>query len=1177
MTPPFPAPLPAGDRPLSAALGLDNQQSRAAPYLRALLAFAMETPGAGWVLKATGAALQELAGEESDQQLVERFDRLLVIGEQTNEDIAFLKELAAAIFLQQTAFLKRLREDGLSLQPHQLTAFAKSAALIAYRSRVAQEHQYVDQRGIYEARPDAHLTSLPLDDIYVLPELIPEREGIPAHERERELLRALVEDPDLPLVRRKQIEEEYTVLSGERWRTSRDGQRGGLPLSSMLSEARHAVVLGGPGVGKSTLSRYLVRTYALGAGEVRKRLNGWDEELTPVLIRLAIFADERSTRRSLSLREFLDETLAASGGEALRVALGEELAEGRAFFLLDGIDEVPEVRGRAAVVQAVDKFLADHSLNRFLIASRPYGYIRLAGDAPHFLLPNFSPTQVEAFVRGWQRAFESRRHPEAPNFDAAKAEAEALLAEINRNPKVAELATNPLMLVIVLLIRQEQARLPEERVQLYNRAVNTLMDTWNQWRSLPGKDMGGVLLPLARLVPVWGAIAEWTRRSKPTGVMHQAELKRELVCVLREHEFDEESPEATAESYLKAAAERAGLLEERAAGYFAFWHPTFEEFLAAVELATPTARANMRLLPLRDDPRWREVILLAVGYIGIVLRDGGTATEIVRAIADDAPSPLEPVLHLNLRLAAACIADDVGVKRTLAQEIIARLASAVRLKPYFQLEQVFVDTVRALPRLRPSPETVSALAPLAESTNRSLRMEAARLFSNVAGENDSARQLCEDLLDDQDEGVRCHAALGILRSADYRTEAWSALARFQRSDAHIEPAVRAFFTEIPPAALASLRSELLSAEDVSVRYNAAWLLHELGRAEEAEVVPVLTELLSADDAHVRLRAARLLHLLGQDEEAMMVPVLTELLRERNLIMAQEATKLLKHLSRAEEAIRVLTELLGDERGFMRLQAASMLHQLGRDEEVVRMLPEWLAAADVNVRFHAAWLVHHMFRAEEVEVVPALTELLGEEDLGSIWRNQVVWMLKEQSAAEEAIPALTKLLSAEDVSVRYNAAWLLHELGRAEEAEVVPVLTELLSADDAHVRFQAARLLHQLDRDEEVVPMLLEWLAAENTFVHLQAASLLVQIGRADQQVQEQVARIAEPQSLEELLVLWRRVVRGDLISNTEGQVLAGMLSVHPGDSVVQQGARRLLFSWLWEKMESPGVRSAEAR
>ncbi len=217
--------------------------------------------------------------------------------------------------------------------------------------------------------------------------------------------------------------------------------------------------------------------------------------------------------------------------------------------MMDGVDEIPTYRERSSIAQAVDVFIADHHDNRIIVTSRPFGYVRLAGEIPHFQMPNFSPEQVKTFVHNWQRAFELWKHPQSPNFAAAEADADAMVAEIEGNPKVTELAANPLMLVIISLIRLEKARLPDQRVQLYYRAVNTLLDTWNYWRSQAGADVGGATLPLEQLIRVWGAIAEWTRRTKPTGVIHRAELKRQLVRVLEEKELDDDNAAATAESY----------------------------------------------------------------------------------------------------------------------------------------------------------------------------------------------------------------------------------------------------------------------------------------------------------------------------------------------------------------------------------------------------------------------------------------------------------------------------------------------------------------------------------------------------------------------------------------------------------------------------------------------------
>jgi predicted NACHT family NTPase len=361
----------------------------------------------------------------------------------------------------------------------------------------------------------------------------------------------------------------------------------------------------------------------------------------PILIALATYADVRATTPHLSLRDFVDRRMIERGGEALRQAAAVALQAGDAIVLFDGIDEIPEQTARIAVVRSAEQFFADHRHARCIVTSRPYGYIRLAGPIEHLTLGNFSDDQVSEFVHKWQRAFENWRRPKAPDLDVAKAEAEGMVEEIGKHGKVAELARNPLMLVIIALIRYEGRRLPEKRVQLYERAVKTLMDTWNRWRSDPQISVGGLELPYEKLVQVWARVAEWTRREKLTGVVHREELRRRLIETLQDLEFDEDDPGATADSYLNAAVEKAGLLEERGQNIFAFWHPTFEEFLAAVELT----KMPSKLLSVRDDPRWHEVILLALGLIGVIKHDQEAATALLDQITHEAPTPLEPLFR----------------------------------------------------------------------------------------------------------------------------------------------------------------------------------------------------------------------------------------------------------------------------------------------------------------------------------------------------------------------------------------------------------------------------------------------------------------------------------------------------------------------------------------------------
>jgi len=1174
-------------------LGSTDKPERMAKPLRAVLTFLKEMgikqveqlPGIGPAISSLIATVEKLSDEEADQQLKQQVESLLAVGRQTQEDLKALGELSTFILhlnLQQSLLLTQLRDrleaEGLPAEPEQLKEFAINTALLAYdinatllayRDRVAREYLYADYRGIEGITRAEHTVSFPLDDVYVMPRLQPERERTETREREEELMHALLDrSEDLSSGEQARLEEKYAVLTGERWRAGKKTEDEGLPVGETLQRARHVVIIGGPGVGKSTLIRYLARTCALGQEAMQEHLN-WEEELTPIVISLAAFADARSKQPELSLRAFLDEQMTERGGDALNVAIAQEFTNGRAFVLLDGVDEVPDFPARSAVVQAVERFITDHENNRFLVTSRPYGYIRLKGELDHLQLPNFSSEQVEAFIRNWQRAFERWQHPDAPNFDRADAEAEAMLGEIRRNPKVEELATNPLMLVIIALIRHERTRLPEQRVQLYNRAMITLMDTWNYWRSqLAGVTASGEQLPINALIRVWAAVAEWTRREKPTGVVHRAELERKLVEILREKELDEYAPEATAESYLNAAADRAGLLEERGPDIFAFWHPTFEEFLAAVELATPASKVIDRLLLLREDPRWHEVILLVVGYIGIVQRDGETATEIVEAIADRDPSPIEPLLHPNLRLAADCIANDVGVKRSLAERILVRLAEIIQTQPYKPLTEAFVQTIRALPRLRPTPEAISALTPLVEHDDWKVRMEAARLFSNVTVDNAKVRALCEELLDDNneylDEGVLCHAALGLARSGDYRPEVWRALVRCQNSLFHIEDPVREFWVEASNEALDSLFSFLNVEENVELRIGMVRLLQEMERADEQiaetlfswmtaadtrlrlesatllyemgyvneQVVEILFSLLTVDDTKLRLGTAGLLQWMGYADERV-AETLFSLLTVDDLRLRLEAAELLQEMGcMDEQVIDALVPCLIDGGFIVRDDASLMLQEMGKtDENVVATVASWLSANDPRLRLEAAELLQKMNLAEE-NVIETLFELLSANSLNkchqadmmlkvikrtsdNVVRGKRFWwtshplapyykaarlLVEMERVDERVIATLVSCLDSEDFDLCFGAACLLTEIGQTNE-HVIAVLISWLDMRKLNLCFEELSMMVEIGHtNRRVIDVLVSWLNAEELSLRYRAAELLERVGRADERV-----------------------------------------------------------------------------
>jgi hypothetical protein len=254
--------------------------------------------------------------------------------------------------------------------------------------------------------------------------------------------------------------------------------------------------------------------------------------------------------------------------------------------------------------------------------------------------------------------------------------------------------------------------------------------------------------------------------------VHRAPLKREIARILREKGFDQRSPEETAEAYITAAAGRSGILEERGPDLFAFWHPTFSEYLSAVALASSTEGAIESLIQVRDDPRWREVILLTVGHIAVVQRDEQAAVVVLHALINSELNPTELLLHGGLRLVAACIADGAGIDPGFSMRIVAELADVVAAEPYAPFVESLSELVTSLRRLAPNPLIIRSLDNLLEQREPEIRVEVARMLAEMAPYHDLAFDRCVRLLYDGDSRVRGFAAWGLACAAHYSQDVW---------------------------------------------------------------------------------------------------------------------------------------------------------------------------------------------------------------------------------------------------------------------------------------------------------------------------------------------------------------------------------------------------------------------
>jgi len=545
----------------------------------------------------------------------------------------------------------------------------------AYLTHLKQTNQVLDFRGIPQL--ENFSSKLMLEEVYV--PLVARPEMPKGETWERRLAGRMFRGEDLPEDAMRLAEQDAPVA---------------IPVEKAIGEANQVVVLGDPGSGKSTLLKYLTL-----------QLASEDQAPLPILVPLNAYARALEEKGDCNLQSFLPRYFAdlVKGLAQLDVLIHAALENGQAVVLLDGLDEVQANRGR--LVHKVEAFVNDvvERGNKVVITSRIVGY-REAPLNPRiwalYTLLDFNQENIAEFARKWCLAFETSTLGDTP---AARQNAEAerldLLVAIDTNPGVARLASNPLLLTILALIKRQGVSLPNRRVELYELYLETLIRAWNKARALDRHQVGPDLNTNDILMTL-GPLALWMRAENPTaGVVTEDALIGELTRHFSGEDWGLPRGEARKEarSFMLSVHKYSNLLVERGPKQFGFLHLTFEEMLAAYGLYQ---KGQLNLDESLDvicqhmtDPGWRETLLLAIGVWGLANKQPKVAGKIVTAIVAADPGYEHP--GENLLLAGACL-EDVGVEgigRPAARQVKGALLDASRdrkLPPTAQRDAGFI-------------------------------------------------------------------------------------------------------------------------------------------------------------------------------------------------------------------------------------------------------------------------------------------------------------------------------------------------------------------------------------------------------------------------------------------------------------------------------------------------------
>ena len=592
-----------------------------------------------------------------------------------------------------------------------------------YLERVAYEADLATLRGVPQG-PELIAPSVHLAEIFIAPQFRLNRPLVDFPLSERELARYRASSADQqaysPDVERIFFDAEknwqHLLLEGKRER---------LDLADVwrrLNEEGAVVIQGYPGMGKSTLMERLTLHFALHGLRKPDPTMPQHEQLAPkrlpILLRLGEYASAYKETAVLALDAYLARVLEQKKLPGLPTFFQHALQDGSCLVMLDGLDEVSDPTMRTQVQEQIKAFIAQNSSNCFLITSRVAGYDQAAFPAyPHFTLAELNEEQIAAFLPRWCRATIQRERGGNVQETHLEREVEQRVHELQaafaEGPGVHELAENPLLLTLLLVMQQNSIVLPRRRVELYDVVTRTLLEQRNLAKGLP-------IVPEAQAVQRLGPLA-FQMQEENNSFARRRKVEEELMQAIRQEGGTEEQAHAEMERFLQQIRERGGLFVSRVGDYFGFMHRTFQEYFAARYILNQIKNAPAEWIEqlvecaCQQGDLWREPFLLAVAYQTGSGRDEGIANAILRALlARKADSSLAQHLQITL-LAATAIYEakepliEANLREETARELLACYEQAQRTRDFSLCEQIEAGMQKWLLSL---PKTTYGRTPL---------------------------------------------------------------------------------------------------------------------------------------------------------------------------------------------------------------------------------------------------------------------------------------------------------------------------------------------------------------------------------------------------------------------------------------------------------------------------------
>lgn len=451
----------------------------------------------------------------------------------------------------------------------------------------------------------------------------------------------------------------YTPSSWMQPDESDDSRGQSVDFHEWLGLSEQQLVLGEPGVGKSTALRFLAIDLLADDPQWPNVARRWGDRL-PVWLPFHYFTQrvESTTGQAASVVEAIRAWFQQHDFGHVMPLVERALSDERLLLLVDGLDEWATPAAGAAAAAALETFVGARQAS-IIMTSRPYALDRIAlvgqwqtariapltrSQQRELALPFFRdvarqvpddmPDPAEGFPQ-LDRAPEARREQYEQSLDT-------FMEELRATPDLRAMAAVPLFLVLLVGLRLVTGgRLPERRFEVFDRALRLLVTDHRSRRRVAAAvtNTGPLALADRQLRAVMAQVAYSAQVRGDLRAITIERLHHDLVDALLDPDvlaLQRAEAIALATDIADVAEGDLGLLVRLGPHELGFIHRSLHEHLAAEHLAHRFSLEEMQTIVAERaaDATWREVLLGTLWVTGNPRDRRGIAEAVLSAVSD---------------------------------------------------------------------------------------------------------------------------------------------------------------------------------------------------------------------------------------------------------------------------------------------------------------------------------------------------------------------------------------------------------------------------------------------------------------------------------------------------------------------------------------------------------------